>query len=217
AAFVLLPRRGGSYPPDAVDPRARPRPVLAIPVGPYLDRASPDAAVVFDRVSAAIAAAGIDVCRVPVMADFDRIRERHEVILAAEAAHVHASWFHDYETLYSSKMADLVRRGQAVAPSSLDRARDEQAAFRRELQDLMVDRGIDAWICPSTVGPAPRGLDSTGDPVMNLPWTQAGLPVVGLPAGTQDGLPLGLQVVGRWGEDEALLARAEALETIIAR
>jgi Asp-tRNA(Asn)/Glu-tRNA(Gln) amidotransferase A subunit family amidase len=111
-------------------------------------------------------------------------------------------------------MADLIRRGQRVTPEALDRAHAEHAAFRRELRELMIDRGIDAWICPSTVGPAPRGLASTGDPVMNLPWTQAGLPVVGLPAGTHDGLPLGLQVVGKWDEDEALVALAASLEPI---
>ena len=41
--------------------------------------------------------------------------------------------------------------------------------FRR----AMIDNNIDLWICPSAIGPAPKGLESTGDPVMNLPWTQA--------------------------------------------
>jgi Asp-tRNA(Asn)/Glu-tRNA(Gln) amidotransferase A subunit family amidase len=52
---------------------------------------------------------------------------------------------------------------------------------------------------------------------MNLPWTHAGLPVVGLPAGTNEaGLPLGLQVTGRWQADEVLLAWAVALERELA-
>ena len=42
----------------------------------------------------------------------------------------------------------------------------------------------------------------TGDPVMNLPWTQAGLPTLCLPAGeSAEGLPMGLQVAGRFGQD----------------
>ena len=49
-----------------------------------------------------------------------------------------------------------------------------------------------------------RGLESTGDPVMNLPWTQAGLPVLGLPMDEDDeGMPLGLQLTGAFGADEA--------------
>lgn len=47
---------------------------------------------------------------------------------------------------------------------------------------------------------------------MNLPWTQARLPVVGVPAGlTADGLPLGLQCVARRGADEELLGWAAEL------
>ena len=48
---------------------------------------------------------------------------------------------------------------------------------------------------------------------MNLPWTYAGLPALNLPAGRLDVLPVGLQVVGRWQADEALLAWAPDLET----
>ena len=39
-----------------------------------------------------------------------------------------------------------------------------------EIRRVFLDHNIDLWISPSTVGPAPKGLESTGDPVMNLPW-----------------------------------------------
>jgi Asp-tRNA(Asn)/Glu-tRNA(Gln) amidotransferase A subunit family amidase len=61
------------------------------------------------------------------------------------------------------------------------------------------------------------GLESTGDPVMNLPWTHGGLPAINLPVGqAANGLPLGLQLVGRWWADENLLAWAETLQTALA-
>jgi Asp-tRNA(Asn)/Glu-tRNA(Gln) amidotransferase A subunit family amidase len=60
------------------------------------------------------------------------------------------------------------------------------------------------------------GIDSTGDPVMNLPWTHAGLPAVGVPAGRVDGLPVGLQCVARFGADERLLAWAEDVADAVA-
>ena len=63
------------------------------------------------------------------------------------------------------------------------------------------------------LGAAPRGLGSTGDPVMNIPWSQAGLPAITLPAGANaDGLPMGLQIAGSFGEDEALLSVAATIE-----
>jgi hypothetical protein len=62
--------------------------------------------------------------------------------------------------------------------------------------------------------PAPLGLDSTGDPIMNLPWTQAGLPAINLPFGADpEGLPLGVQLVSRWYDDERLLTWATMIES----
>ena len=84
---------------------------------------------------------------------------------------------------------------------------------RDQLGQLMQARGIDLYISPAAPGAAPKGIDSTGDPIMNLPWTQAGMPTINLPAGkTEDGLPLGLQVTGRPLGDESLLVWAEDLE-----
>ena len=73
--------------------------------------------------------------------------------------------------------------------------------------------GIDLWVSPSALGPAPEGIHATGDPNMNLPWTHAGMPAITLPAGkAQNGLPLGLQCVAPFGADERLLACCQALE-----
>ena len=91
-----------------------------------------------------------------------------------------------------------------------------QAVLRRELQTAMDGAGIDLWAAPATVGPAPRGLESTGDPVMNLPWTQAGFPALSLPCAVDgDGLPLGLQLVARFYDDERLLAWSTAAERVL--
>jgi len=66
------------------------------------------------------------------------------------------------------------------------------------------------------VGPAPKGLDSTGDPVMNLPWTQAFKPVANVPAGrSADGLPMGLQIAAVMGDDEDTLYWAADLERLL--
>ncbi len=76
----------------------------------------------------------------------------------------------------------------------------------------MDEAGIDFWLTPSAPGVAPHGLRSTGNPIMNLPWTHAGMPALTLPTGTDPttGLPLGTQFVARRGADEALVAWAAA-------
>lgn len=189
---------------------------LGIPQGPYLERASAEGLSHFGAVVGRLRAAGFDVRPVPAMPDFDDIHARHNDLVAAEAARTHADWFAAYREHYHPKTAELIRRGQGVSEAAYRRALDGRAQLRETLHGLMDEQGIDLWIAPSAVGPAPRGLASTGDPVMALPWTHAGLPAVSLPAGTDaEGWPMGVQVVGRFGEDEGLLAAAGMIKGIL--
>lgn len=199
---------------EPTQPLKQPR--LGIPDGPYLQSASEESLARFEDVCQRLENAEYELQRIPVMSDFAEIRARHDVIMSAEAAQVHADWFSEYESLYSTKFTELVRRGQQISNDQLQTALSARDSFRSEIRRTFLDHNIDLWICPSTVGPAPKGLDSTGDPVMNLPWTQAGLPAINLPAGkNQAGLPLGLQVVGNWYKDESLLFWAKDLEKVL--
>ncbi len=193
------------------------RPVLGIPEGPYLEAAEPEMLAHFRRVVQRLAEAGCVVKAVPAMPDFAAIEARHNLLMAAEAAHVHADWYARFAELYHPRTAELIERGQGAAPEAVVAARAGRAQLRGELAALMDAHGLDAWVVPAAPGPAPVGLDSTGRPVMNLPWTHAGLPALSLPSGrTDSGLPLGLQVVGRWHADESLLAWARVLESLLA-
>jgi Asp-tRNA(Asn)/Glu-tRNA(Gln) amidotransferase A subunit family amidase len=77
--------------------------------------------------------------------------------------------------------------------------------------------GLDVLVTPSAPGQAPAGLEWTGDPVFNLIWTSLHVPCVTVPAGTgPDGLPLGIQIVTRIGEDRQALAWAQWVAAAIA-
>ena len=194
------------------------KPNLGIPSGPYLACASDYALSCFRTICDFLLEAGYTLSRIPVMDDFEDIRERHDVIMSSEAAQVHNGWFKYYEELYSPKFTDLVIRGKKVADNQLQNALKARDGFRNQMVQTMKDKDIDLWICPPTIGPAPKGLDSTGDPVMNLPWTQIGFPALNIPAGkSDDGLPMGLQVIGKWDADEELLAWAEDIEKVVSQ
>lgn len=193
------------------------QPTLGIPVGPYLQRASAAALAHFAQTCSHLRAAGFALIEVEAMADFEEIYTRHNLIVAAEAARVHRDWYQDYQTLYHEKTRELIERGRHINSDQLNNALAGRSQLRSQLTDLMFAHGLDGWLSPPAVGPAPAGLESTGDPVMNLPWTHSGLPTVTLPAGkNEEGLPLGLQLTGHWYADEELLGFAAQLEAALA-
>jgi len=194
------------------------KPTLGISEGPYLASASDYALTCFNAICDSLTQAGYELRRVPVMDDFQEIRDRHDIIMSAEAAEVHTDWFMQHQDLYSPKFTELIKRGQSITSPQLKDAFTARDAFRDQMTQTMNDNQIDLWICPPAVGPAPKGLDSTGDPVLCLPWTQIGFPAINLPAGKNDeGLPMGFQLVGKWSTDEALLAWAKDIEKIVSK
>ena len=194
------------------------KPTLGIPEGPYLACASDYALARFTAICDSLTQAGYELRRIPVMDDFQQIRDRHDVIMSAEAAQVHAEWFMQHQDLYSPKFTELIKRGQAITSPQLKDAFTARDEFRDQMTQTMNDNSVDLWICPPAVGPAPKGLDSTGDPIMCLPWTQIGFPAMNLPAGkNEDGLPMGFQIVGKWNSDEEVLRWARDLEKIVSK
>lgn len=191
---------------------------LGVPRGPYLDHADADGLAHFSATSAQLERAGITVRLVDAFADFDEIDQRHQDLIAAEFAFVQRDWFERFGDLYHQITAKQIRYGQSVSPQRLAECRQSPAKLRADLAALMDQHDLDAWICPAATGPAPRGIDATGNPVMNLPWTHARVPVVAVPSSwTDTGLPLGLQIVGRSGHDEQLLACAAAIEQALIK
>ena len=126
-------------------------------------------------------------------------------------------WFARYGELYRPGTAALIRQGQAIEASDYARALAGAEVLSRRLAAVAADAGIDAWLTPAATGPAPSGLDSTGDPVMSVPWSLAGLPAVALPAGLAGGLPVGVQVVGGRRRRRTLLHWAAVLAPALAR
>jgi Asp-tRNA(Asn)/Glu-tRNA(Gln) amidotransferase A subunit family amidase len=107
-------------------------------------------------------------------------------------------------------MREAIEEGRRVAAADYLEALDWREALNNGLEQLF-DR-YDAIVTPAAPGEAPAGLDSTGNPVFNGLWTLAGVPAVTLPLlEGPNGLPVGVQLVGRRGEDARLLRTARWL------
>jgi Asp-tRNA(Asn)/Glu-tRNA(Gln) amidotransferase A subunit family amidase len=122
----------------------------------------------------------------------------------------------EYGDRYADQTAALIEEGQAVSVGQLSIDRNGRRALRRAIHDRMDEADLDVVVSPAAPGPAPKGLETTGDPIMNLPWTHAGVPTVTIPASaTEDGRPIGLQCATRFGDDERLLRWGRRLRTAL--
>src|SRR5579871_770809 len=143
----------------------------------------------------------------------------------------HAAQFviQDYETfralafeydrhrdLIGKQLREQLDRGAAISADAYDAARRSASRARQVFADTMAD--YDVILTPSAPGAAPHGLDTTGDPAFNRLWTLLGTPCVNVPGLFDDeGLPLGIQIVGRFGRDRAALEAALFVEEAIRR
>lgn len=192
-----------------------------------------------ERVAGTLTAAGHTLCRAtPPGLDPDRLRETFGVVAGTEIGLGLAGWQRGivrgvrHILPRSERMVDAVARGMRLDMRDYSRAlarRDEAIAA---LESYLA--GFDALLCPvaTTVAYPGRPLGLFAKPPtltvagrrvpymeatigLTAPFSLTGSPVVALPAGIEAGLPVGLQVVGRRWEDDAVLAVAAELEALL--
>jgi Asp-tRNA(Asn)/Glu-tRNA(Gln) amidotransferase A subunit family amidase len=127
-------------------------------------------------------------------------------------AHQALAW--EYREHYDA-MAPFLRgrldESKGTPPAAYDAARGTAKRARRALAALFEE--VDVLLTFSAPGAAPKGLGSTGDARLNRLWTLMGVPCVNIPAYVADGgLPVGVQVIARFGDDAGALAAARFVE-----
>lgn len=192
------------------------RPRLGVVEGPLLDYLDDEGRAGHEAQLEHLQRAGYELQRVTLFEGLPAMEDLHRALMAYEMAQEHRFWFGEHEARYRPGTAELIRAGRRVTPATAAKARASQRRTRNELHELLDAQGLDLWLSPAATGPAPQGINWTGNPTMNLPWTHAGLPTLSLPGGrASNGLPLGLQVSSRFGCDEMLLAWAEELAEVV--
>ena len=160
---------------------------------------------------ATLKAAGAVVRDVPLPKAFDGAWDNVMTIMSRDALKSFAPVESRHRIRLSPPLIEILDRGRRVTPEEYARARNAREEYRQWL-DRLFD-GIDAIVTLAAPGEAPEGLGNTGDARFNSLWTQTGLPAVTLPSGRGPrGLPLGLQVVGRYREDQRALQVARWCE-----
>ena len=117
--------------------------------------------------------------------------------------------------LIDARLREQLDRAVAITADQYDAARRTASRARQALADAMAD--YDVILTPSAPGAAPQGFGFTGDPMFNRLWTLMGSPCVNVPGLYENELPLGIQIVGRFGRDRPTLEAALFLEQAIAQ
>jgi len=209
---------------DTQPPRARPPlsrvlaeapplpPKLALVRTPFWGRLDADARAAFDELSQALGerAQAFDLPESAAQAI-----DWHRTIFEADLA---ASFEVEYDRgadKLSASLRGQIERGRRVSAVEYSKAVARIAIVNEGFESLF-DR-FDAIVTPAALGTAPRGLEATGDPLLATLWTYCGMPALSLPlARGENGLPLGIQLVGARGDDARLLRTARWLCAAVA-
>ncbi len=156
------------------------------------------------RALAALAAAGAETGEVSHPQIFEKLTAAHHTVMSFEAARLREKEFEIGVPSISQQFFALLVAGQQISEADY-----HQALAMRDRASAILDqlfRDVDALLVPSAAGPAPRGLEATGDPLYSRMWNLLQVPTVAIPFGTdQAGLPLGVQLIAPRGGDFHLL------------
>ncbi len=167
-------------------------------------------AVTHDAFAELVRSLGDAVNEVELGPSFDRAIDLHGTVMAVEMAH---NFHRDYEEgrdQMSAPLRELIERGRGKSAVDYTAAVAGIAPLNAGLDELFNE--YDAILTPAAPGEAPVGLGSTGNPVFCSIWTYLGTPAITLPLlQSQSGMPIGVQLVGRRGNDARLLRTARWL------
>ena len=195
---------------DLGDPDVRPdrTPRVGLCRSPSWDLAAPETQALMQRVAAALGRAGASVVDRELPAGFADLVQAHPIVMNNESGRALGWELANARDGISEGLRERLQfglsRGEAELAGAYSVFQRTQLAFPAAMD------GLDVLVTPAAPGEAPAGLEWTGDPAFNFIWTSLHVPCVTVPAGTgPNGLPLGIQIVGRQGDDRAVLAWAQ--------
>lgn len=171
------------------------------------DRAEPGTQTLLDDAAKALGAAGATIIEVELPASFASLADAQALAMDYEVSCSGLFEVSNHRDQVSAKFLERFDVGAAVTAQAYDAAVAQVRAARATLDGVMDT--CDVLLCPSAPGEAPQGLDATGDPIFNRVWNFLGGPCVNVPGLVgAAGMPVGVQIVGRPGDDPRALKAA---------
>lgn len=181
--------------------------------GFFDEQVDPSYLKLIDDVLKVFAEAGASVEEVQADLNFNEVIKYHRCIMATEAAMTHQPYWAEHRDEYGPAIRSLIEEGMRATALEYSAAKAHQSIATAAFEEAMED--CDLLVTPATLGAAPDRT-TTGNPLMNSPWSYSGLPTVSFPIGlATDGLPLAIQCAGRMKSDANLLNAAMWCEEVL--
>ena len=191
-------------------------PKIAFIRGTFWSQVDRSARSILQHSADAFAAAGATLTEIELPAIFDTHLETVNALVCAGAAVNHGADYDNYPQQLSAQVRELIEQGRTAPSLAYAQARQATATYSLELAQILSE--FDCILTPVTTGTAPDGLEDTGSSMFCALWSLCGLPAISVPAGSENGLPLAVQLVGSRGGDAKLLAIAAwAIEVLSDR
>jgi len=141
---------------------------------------------------------------------FEHVVAWHKVVMESELSWNFAREYERGAAQLSAVLREMIERGRTYMATDYIHALNQRSGLTESL-DAAFDE-FDAIITPAATGEAPQDLSVTGSPVFCTLWTFLGLPSITLPLlQGSHGMPMGVQLVGAFGDDARLLRTAQWL------
>jgi len=182
-------------------------PKIGVLRGYFMENAKPDVWEGYEKTITDLWGKGADMIDAILPSSFKNVPDVHRVIMAAETAAVHEEVFREKKPQYGEYIQGYISSGLLIPATVYLRAQRQRAKIIEDMIHLIKE--YDCVVCPSTVDTAPEGLEWTGSPAFNAPWSLTGLPSVTVPMGlAENKLPIGLQLIGTPYNEWSLLSVA---------
>lgn len=219
-AVAVMSGRTGLIPPAAAHSSAHasvgPSFRIGVCTTPVWTHAGPGTRHVFERVGAMLTGALREYRDVALPPAFIGLADAQKAIMAFESRYALAHEYRLHADKLSAQLHSLLEEGMGLSMEEVKTAYARASECRAVFSAWMDEQRLDALLVPSAVDEAPLGLEATGDPVFSRIWTLLGTPCVNVPGlYGPNGMPVGVQVVGRHGDDACVLAVAAALSALI--
>ena len=177
--------------------------------------ASADMQAAVERAARAAEAAGARVRDMTLPPAIEEAARVHRTVQDHEAYRALADEFDRHRDRLGPVLREQLGKAAAITFEVYDEARRLTRRARQMFAETMAE--ADVILTPSAPGAAPHGLGSTGTPTFNRLWTLLGAPCINVPGVVDSaGLPLGVQVVGRFARDRVALGAASFVEQALA-